>query len=193
MKIESIRVAHNIDNYADTDNLGVCTDKPQYGDVVCRSGVMYDKILQAEGIASSLQAIIYNDGEKPEYVKLCESRLKRVAAWLDANRAPVHGRGYQYFRPANPEYAKEDFERMEKIIKGDIYFITVTVSAVISVPYSAQHSATDVVSDELHGIESDAGDYIEEVENDLLNQVKEELKNHGFTTEQIEAVEVKRP
>lgn len=92
-------------------------------------------------------------------------------------------REYRYFHPANPEYAKEEYQRMEAINEGQIWFIGIWVEADILIKGQIQV----ITSGGLWGIESDSDQkYIDEVVQDELSNLTDQLKELGFSEGEIQ-------
>ena len=125
-----------------------------------------------------------------------------------------HGREYRYFNPSfnyvdksghalpgnAPEdvrkYTLQDYERMERLYRGDWGFIGIQASAKIQTGSvrgvtslgSEVHTVQTITSGGLWGIESDSdADYIRSVENDELAELRTELHSLGFSSRAIAA------
>ena len=109
------------------------------------------------------------------------------------DRGEGAGRGcYRYFIAANsaeetgnPDSVRQDYERAEAYARGDWYYTGIIAQAEITLPGS------DVIqrirSGGIWGVESDAGDYLKEVERDELNALRVELEAVGFGKRAIDA------
>lgn len=73
-------------------------------------------------------------------------------------------------------YVAQDYERMERLNYGSWTFVGVRAVADVVVDGVSQ----DISSGGLWGIESDAGDYFDEVEAEQLSELKDQLKALGF-------------
>jgi hypothetical protein len=108
---------------------------------------------------------------------------------------------YKYFNPCiNPLQgktqkekkdlflqAKRDYERMESLNNGNWCYIGIRAEAEININGVIQY----ITSGGLYGIESDSGrDYIEEVEKEELKDLKDQLKELGFSEKAINKTEV---
>jgi hypothetical protein len=90
-------------------------------------------------------------------------------------------------RKADIAYAYEDCERLVKYQRGDWYMISIRVEAIISVSEDGEHWANYALYESLGGIESDSGDeYIDETKKELLDEMKSQLLEWGFTNEEID-------
>jgi hypothetical protein len=108
---------------------------------------------------------------------------------------------FQYFNPyINPFdgktqaekkelalHARQDYERMESLNKGNWCFLHVRAEAEINI-----NSVIETISSGgLGGIESDSGeDYLKEIEKEELTNLTEVLKELGFKESQISKIEV---
>lgn len=89
---------------------------------------------------------------------------------------------YRYFNPANPEYAEQDYDRMESLNRGGWYYLGIRAEAEIIMNNTIQR----IASGGLWGIESDSGrEYLEEVAAEELASLKDQLAELGFTDEEI--------
>lgn len=84
---------------------------------------------------------------------------------------------YRYFNPANPEYARADFERMERYNNDAWGMVGVYAQATVVVAGIIQ----TVQSGGLWGIESDSDEsYFAEIEAEELSQLVAVLEELGF-------------
>jgi len=108
---------------------------------------------------------------------------------------------YRYFNPyPNPfdgkdqkekremaKQAKQNYKRIESLKNGNWHYIGIRAEAEININGIIQN----ITSGGLYGIESDSGrDYIEEIEKEELNNLKDQLKELGFSEKQINKVKV---
>ena len=98
---------------------------------------------------------------------------------------PRGGREYHYFLPAmtgeetgNPDSPKQDWRRMEALNNGDWCYIGVIAKAEVWNP--ASQVCQTVRSGGLWGVESDSGDYLNEVAKEELAGLKSELEAIGL-------------
>jgi hypothetical protein len=159
-KILSVTIEHKTDVDADTSCLGDYTDDAQ------------DYAIIREGEHSGM---FYQD--LPEDVEL-----------------PTRGFTYRFFLPPVDNYKGEseadirksclqDYERMESLNRGDWQFIGIIAKAdVVLAGNVVQH----ITSGGLWGIESDGGNYLEEVNSQELDNLSEQLGALGFSRRAIE-------
>ncbi len=104
-------------------------------------------------------------------------------------RGDMRCRDYRYFLPANPEYAEQEYARMESLCNGDFHFIGIRAEAEIQTSDDGRHWLCNTISSGgLWGIESDSGDdYFAEVERDELAALRDALTEFGFTADEIDA------
>jgi len=121
----------------------------------------------------------------------------------DLDRVTVErGRDYRYFNSGsidssvtdedNRQYAQQDFKRMQDYNRLEWCFLGIHAKAEIQVAGSTTQT---IRSGGLWGIESDSGDdYLTEVENQQLDELKDELHAIGFSKRAIAAAfrDVKR-
>ena len=136
----------------------------------------------------------YTDKQEPWYlIAVGEHKGKFIAELGEDDELPEKGRNYRYFAPAEngetpgsedyKKYARQDFERMEAYNRQEWGYVGVIAKARIVSP---QNVIQTIHSGGLWGIESDAGDYFKEVENDQLHSLKQELLALGFKKRAIE-------
>lgn len=102
---------------------------------------------------------------------------------------------FEYFQPNHEnylgepveeirEYCIQGFERMESLNNSDWSYLSIGCVATVSIP-SGTSSVTDEVQSWCGGVESDCGDYIKEVEQDQISDVKSQLTALGFSKRAI--------
>jgi hypothetical protein len=118
-----------------------------------------------------------------------------------------HSREYRYFNPSfnyvgkdgkpadglTPEevrnYTRQDYERMERLNRGDWCYIGIRAEAkVVVVPFSQDHGVVvqRITPGGLFGVESDADrSYLDEIQKDELANLKSELLALGFSKRAI--------
>lgn len=113
-----------------------------------------------------------------EYLENCD----------DEHTCPTKGREYLFFKPyAGGEkegtedyqkYGKQDYDRMEGLNRGDWCFIGIYAVAEVSYQTgsSGERRIETLQSGGLWGIESDSGDYLEEVDKEELTSLREHLE-----------------
>lgn len=148
-KIESITIYHTVDTDADTSMLGKFTDEVSADLICCATG---------------------------EYYK-------------DMDSGPIPSKGHQYrsFKPCAGDekpgtkdyykYGLQDWNRMDKLMKGDYCYLGITAKASVSYKIGGgNYRLESLSSGGLWGIESDSGDYLKEVEEEQLADLLEHLK-----------------
>lgn len=137
--------------------------------------------------------------ESPDTSYLGEySNTPRDGAIDRKGRGDWDTRQYRYFNPTNvdpehPEYAEADYKRMENLNKGEWSFIGIMAKAHTSVSLDGGKTwKTDfITSSGLWGIESDSGkEWLQEIANEQIEELKEILMEYGFIEETINAVPV---
>jgi len=106
---------------------------------------------------------------------------------------PAKGREFRFFRPyaggepeGTPTYLKyglQDWKRAEGLNRGDWYFIGIYAEAEVSyaIDRPGHHRLEWLRSGGLWGIESDAGDYLQEVARDELANLHKHLRAFGVS------------
>jgi hypothetical protein len=116
----------------------------------------------------------------------------------------IERNSYPYFNPAtvekgntpeeNRQNAKADFERMESLARGDWYYLGIRAEAKIGLPNGftnarGEHDSLTVqrvCSGGLWGTESDSDEsYLKEIEQDELGELRNQLKQLGFSARAI--------
>ncbi len=156
-KIESIKVKMIHDEAPDTSCIGEYTDDVENGVIVRSMGEFYEK-LPAE-MERDLDGKFLCKGE-PDI--------------------PTMGREYRFFKPyAGGEekgtkdyytYGRQDFKRMEGLLKGDWHFVGIMAEAEVLSPIEGMKDnfrVETLSSGGLWGIESDSGDYLKEVAQEI--------------------------
>ena len=207
--IEKVWVERQVDEYVDTSDLGTYTNKKEEWSICRHCGEFVANAekgnLRAEEIDNEIDDLnveLYHltHDEKPEYddVKECFLQhniiiLEYELARLELHECPHTSREYNYFRPyaaGEPEgtedfqtYGKQDFKRMEGLNNGNWYYIDVIAKAEI-------RTSTGIIqvirSGGLGGVESDAGECLDEVGKEELESLSQELTAIGFSKRAID-------
>jgi hypothetical protein len=130
--------------------------------------------------------------------------LENVAGECDCHGGDMARGEYRYFNPSfnyvdkagkptdglTPEevrkYTRKDYERMERLNRGDWCYIGISAEAEIGLPrFGDSYLIERLQSGGLWGLESDAGDYLESVEQEQLADLKQVLKDLGFSSRAI--------
>jgi hypothetical protein len=159
-KIGEIRIVHGTDNDPDLSYLGTYTDSLTDGIIVRKYGQFYEDLSEIEEIPT--KSTEYR-GFKPSNMRESEND------------------------PNYKKYAIQDYERMEQINNGNVGFICISAEAEVLTSTDRKNWLINTLSSGgLYGIESDSDNsYIESVEKEELDQLKEVLKEYGFTEKQI--------
>ena len=106
---------------------------------------------------------------------------------------------FKYFNPQkgaceNKKQAKRDYERIMAYDRGDWGMIGIMAEAETAVSIGNNCWKLDkITSGGLWGIETDSDEtYLTDIENEQLTELKDYLKEYGFTNEDIEKAEVIR-
>ena len=165
MKIEEMILEHCIDNNPDTSWLGRYTDDRQPNIIVRQHNDWIGNCVLFMG----------SDAER------------------EVQEIPQCGREFRFFKPyAGGEkpgtkrfrkYGMKDYERMEGLQRGDWYFIGVVAKATVSYPVGNNRDKRleQLSSGGLWGVESDGGEYLDEVNKEQLEELREHLTQFGIT------------
>jgi hypothetical protein len=196
-QIIAIRGEMVIDESPDTSYLGEYSDQPAEWAIVRETGEFCHKVYQRQRLIADIQDRIddYHDYDyygkyldsDSEYEKRLLIRLKNIRASGETS-FPSRGREYVFFHPyASGEkpgtkeyrkYAMHDFQRMRSYCNGDWCFIGIVAKAQIR--NNETHVVQTLHSCGLWGIESDSGDYLNEVAKEQLHSLKYELLALGI-------------
>jgi hypothetical protein len=84
------------------------------------------------------------------------------------------------------KYVRQDYERMERLQRGDWCFVGVRADAEILIPSGDASIVQEITSGGLWGVESDSdGEYLSEIETEQLSELREQLRAVGFSTRAI--------
>ena len=87
---------------------------------------------------------------------------------------------YQYFIPANDRYRFEDYKRYEAYNNNHWYCVGIMAIAQCITELGNKNVAFKESSGGLWGIESDAGDYLDEAKQEQLLDLRHNLSELGF-------------
>ncbi len=93
---------------------------------------------------------------------------------------------YQYFIPYMRECGFKSYQRYEQYNKGYWYSIGVVAIAEIEKRINNKVISFEISSGGLWGIESDAEDYIEEIDQEELNNLRYQLSEIGLSMIQLD-------
>jgi len=86
------------------------------------------------------------------------------------------------------QYVVRDYERMERLQRGDWCYVGIRAEAEILIPSGSAGVLQEITSGGLWGIESDSDtSYLEDVEDEELSELREQLRAVGFSTRAITA------
>lgn len=89
-------------------------------------------------------------------------------------------------------WAFADWQRVEALSRGHWHYLGIIAESTITVPLGGGHSISQRIgSGGLWGVESDSGEYIREIEQEELGDLKRILLEMGVSQEQIDECEVK--
>ena len=172
-KIESIKKVHTVDDNPITSFLGEYTKIGRPGVIIRQYDEYYEKIPT-------------------------EMERDTDGTFLCKKAPEISNRGNEYpaFKPyAGGEkvgtknyykYGMQDYRRMEALNNGDFSFLGISAEARVLTSTDGQNWLINTLSSGgLWGIESDAGSYITEVEDEELENLKVVLKEYGFSDEEI--------
>jgi len=126
----------------------------------------------------------------PDLSYLGEYSDKPAAVCIDRKeRGDQRHKEVRYFNLGcgDPEYIEQDYQRMEAYHRQEWYSMGImaeaTVSYLLENVIPAGHKRLETfTSGGLWGVESDSGDYIKEVEDEQLDDLREHLAQFGITT-----------
>ena len=84
------------------------------------------------------------------------------------------------------KYVRQDYERMERLQRGDWCFVGIRAEAEILLPSGDASIVQEITSGGLWGIESDSdASYLTEIEEEQLSELREQLHAVGFSKRAI--------
>jgi hypothetical protein len=84
------------------------------------------------------------------------------------------------------KYVRQDYERMERLQRGDWCFVGIRAEAEILIPSGDASIVQEITSGGLWGVESDSDrDYLSEIETEELASLREQLRAVGFSIRAI--------
>jgi hypothetical protein len=197
LKIESVKVEAILDDDPDTSFLGEFTDTPEPWAVCRHCGRYVYDAERYDRVVGLIDERMYDLGEEQlnctdesAYPRMDKAynALQMAADKLNSrlHDCSQYTREYNYFKPyaggekeGTPNYkiyGLRDHARMEKLVQGDWHFIGIRAKAVVSHSNGGNCKRLETLhSDELWGIESDAGDYHKEVAQEELDGLKDHL------------------
>ena len=86
------------------------------------------------------------------------------------------------------KYVRQDYERMERLNRGDWAYVGIRADAEILLPSGSASIVQEITSGGLWGVESDSdASYLKEIETEQLSELREQLRALGFGTRAISA------
>jgi hypothetical protein len=187
--IEKVWIERQIDESPDTSFLGEYTDKKDDWVICCHCGEFVAIAEKNQARHDELEDEIYllHNTEKNEEEEKQLAVYRAELEALDLHECPNSRREYNYFKPYAgceeegsenyQKYGKQDFLRMEGLNSGSWYFMGIIAKAEIV----TENDTIQVIrSGGLWGVESNSGDYLEQVGKDELNNLRLELESLGF-------------
>jgi hypothetical protein len=198
-RIEIIKVQHILDSDPDTSFIGEYTDKADEWNICRHCGeYLFDaeagnrKVEDLENEVHELQDALneFSSGEKGNgYIKTKNKilELEKEIKSIELHDCYSYSREYDYFRPYSGgeeegteeyiKYGKQDFKRMEEYTRGEWCFIGINAYAEVSYSIGNGNRRLETfTSSGLWGIESDSGEYLEEVAEEELTDLKSHLE-----------------
>jgi hypothetical protein len=204
--IEKVWIERQLDEQPDTSFIGEYTDKADDWNI-CRHCGEYLTIAEApnkraaeiknlladmeDDTLDSDETFYFESGNYGYYYPLSLKGeilgLNKELAALNLHECPNSKREYNFFKPyASGEvegtenyqkYGKQDFERMEGLNNQNWYFMGIIAKAEIRTETGTMQV---IRSGGLWGIESDSGNYLDEVGKEELENLRLELSALGF-------------
>lgn len=181
-KIASVRIEYAADTDPDTSCLGTYTDEVSPYAILRVGCEHYGEFVK----------------DLPEDYSI-PPRGREFRFFLPSNHVPHNPKNWEHCSPGviaqvveqygslektDENYAKQDFERMEALNRGDWSYIGIIAKAEIVSPHG---TCQTIHSGGLWGIESDSdAKYLVEVENEQLDELKNELLSLGLGERAIE-------
>jgi len=170
LKIESVTIKHIIDDCPDVSWLGEFTSDYQDSSDIKRGSVFEHDKGNSRTHDFFVPAISVNehrnDLQKMGYSKGESERLAR-------------------------SYCQLEYDRMLALENGDFCFIGITAEAVVSYPIDNGSRRLETLSSGgLWGIESDGGNYLQEVEQEEIDNLKTHLVEFGVDLTNFDTIEI---
>ncbi len=84
------------------------------------------------------------------------------------------------------KYVRQDYERMERLQRGDWCYMGIRAEAEILLPSGGASIAQEITSGGLWGVESDSDkSYLADIDTEQLSELREQLRAVGFSTRAI--------
>ncbi len=167
MEIARIKIIHEVDYNSRPDYIGKFTNVWETGTISRKLGPRNEN--------SSKYFVSHNNvwSKWQEYWRGIEEEDKNEVI-----------KKYGSLKKAMFVWANEDMERLENFYKTWIY-IRITCKATIRITINNNVFADNIV-DSLGRIENDDNTHITEIENEIIENIKSDLKRMGFTWTEID-------
>ncbi len=84
------------------------------------------------------------------------------------------------------KYVRQDYERMERLQRGDWCYVGIRAEAEILLPSGDASIVQEITSGGLWGVESDSDKtYLADIDTEQLSELREQLRAVGFSTRAI--------
>ena len=209
-RIHKVTIKRMVDESPDTSWLGEYSDHAESEFTIDRKHALdcasqtYN--VTVEGIRTLKHAIDYLQHSEPESdfydgaaCDLLEETLDAVSECDCDGRGDMERNQYRYFNPSlnyddetrenTIKYVAQDYERMERLNRGDWCFTGIRAEAEYSVGESrGGYLCQELTSGGQWGIESDSdASYFAEVEQEELADLRKQLEGIGFSKRAIAA------
>jgi hypothetical protein len=168
-KIESIKVKVIPDYAADTSWIGEYTDNLEPGVIIRDYNEFYEKIPTEMERDADGKFIGKAEPNPPQKGRTFRGFLPYAGGEKQGTK--------DYYK-----YGMQDYKRMEELNNGDWQFIGIRAEAEVSYKTINGSRLEHLTSGGLWGIESDAGDYLNEIMKEELSDLKNHLQNFNVDT-----------
>lgn len=186
----TLQVRQIIDSDADASYIGRYTDTPETWAIICATGEYCAKVEQRNRIiAACEERIEENINDNPAFPKISILRERaRIAAIERSGETeyPPCGREYRFFVPyaggetqGTADYKKyglQDFARMESLNRGDWHHVGIVASVTLE---TDDGFTKTIESGGIWGVESDAGDYLQELAREQIDEIRAAVAPYG--------------
>ena len=202
--LKNIEIKVKPDEHPDISYFGEYTDKPDEWAICRHCGEYLHNAEKGERIAELIQERIEELEEDIKrftlskriaeyYENLIQIMENVINEKFEEHDCPHYHREYNYFKPeargekeGSPEYqeyGKRDFERMENLNNGEWSFIGIVAVAEVRTLHSENprtERVHEITSGGIWGVESDSGEYLLELAQEELDDLKSELEQFGI-------------
>lgn len=211
-RIAQITIKRMLDNDPDTSHLGeysnnadtdYAIDRKHSEDCQSQEYNHLATVEQLERIISYLTAVTY-ETNSPDDVRETASEAQDVLIELqndaqecDCSGGDMERNEFRFFngcvenyKGETPEnirkYVRQDYERMERLQRGDWGYIGIRAEAEVLIPSNGHSIVQEVTSGGLWGVESDSDkSYLASVEGEELGELRKQLYVLGFSKRAI--------